>query len=102
VFKKIDRPNSKFITIIFEGEKKSVPAGITVTAAVLLIGVKHTRVSSVSDSPRAPYCQMGVCFECLMEINNVPNQQGCLTYIEEGMEIRRQLDQQKDTYEKEL
>jgi D-hydroxyproline dehydrogenase subunit gamma len=102
VFKKIDRPNSHFITIIFEGEKKSVPVGITVTAAVFLLGVKQTSVSSVSGSHRAPYCQMGVCFECLMEINNVPNQQGCLTYVEEGMEIRRQLDQQKDTHEKEL
>jgi predicted molibdopterin-dependent oxidoreductase YjgC len=100
MFKKIDRPDAHFVTIIFEGQKKTVPTGITVTAAVFLLGIKHTHLSPMSGSHRAPYCQMGVCFECLMEIDNVPNQQGCLTYVAEGMEIRRQLDQQKDTHEK--
>ena len=33
---------------------------------------------------------MGVCFDCLMEIDGVPNQQACMVPVAEGMAIRRQ------------
>jgi predicted molibdopterin-dependent oxidoreductase YjgC len=33
---------------------------------------------------------MGVCFECLMEIDGVANRQACLVPVTEGMQIRRQ------------
>jgi NADH dehydrogenase/NADH:ubiquinone oxidoreductase subunit G len=33
---------------------------------------------------------MGVCFDCLVEIDGVPNQQACLTAVREGMVIRWQ------------
>jgi D-hydroxyproline dehydrogenase subunit gamma len=33
---------------------------------------------------------MGICFECLMEIDGVGNRQACLTPITEGMRVRRQ------------
>ena len=45
----------------------------------------------MSGQGRAPYCMMGVCFECLMEIDGEPNQQGCLVIVREGMRIDRQL-----------
>ena len=35
---------------------------------------------------------MGICFECLIEIDGVANQQGCLRTVEPGMRIRRQRD----------
>ena len=31
---------------------------------------------------------MGVCFECLVEVNGKPNQQACLITPENGMEVR--------------
>ena len=34
---------------------------------------------------------MGVCFECLMEIDGTPNQQACLVPVAENMRINRQL-----------
>lgn len=39
---------------------------------------------------RGPYCHMGVCYECLMEIDGVPNQQSCLIPVREGMSVKRQ------------
>jgi predicted molibdopterin-dependent oxidoreductase YjgC len=33
---------------------------------------------------------MGVCFDCLIEIDGVPNRQACLTAAVDGMVIRRQ------------
>jgi predicted molibdopterin-dependent oxidoreductase YjgC len=49
------------------------------------------RRSVVCGLPRAPLCMMGVCFECLVEIDGQPNQQGCLARVREGMRIRRQM-----------
>jgi NADH dehydrogenase/NADH:ubiquinone oxidoreductase subunit G len=33
---------------------------------------------------------MGVCFECLVEIDDIPARQSCLITVQEGMVIRRQ------------
>jgi predicted molibdopterin-dependent oxidoreductase YjgC len=49
------------------------------------------RASPVSGAPRAPYCLMGVCFECLVEVDGVRDRQACLTTIRDGMRVRRQL-----------
>lgn len=77
-------------TIIFDGRPMTVPAGISVAAALLANGARDFRYSVVGQSPRAPYCMMGVCFECLVEIDGVPARQGCMVSVREGMKIRRQ------------
>jgi predicted molibdopterin-dependent oxidoreductase YjgC len=76
----------------FEYEGRTVEArpGDTVAAALLAAGETPLRITAVSGSPRAPYCMMGVCFECLMEIDGVGNRQACLTSVAEGMQVRRQ------------
>ncbi|WP_246340635.1 (2Fe-2S)-binding protein [Aminobacter ciceronei] len=76
--------------IAFEGNPLKVPAGISVAAALLASGARHFRSSVVGQAPRAPYCMMGVCFECLVEIDGVPAQQGCAVSVREGMRISRQ------------
>jgi len=78
------------ITLQFEGEQISVPAGTSVAAALLLKGAGHFRTTPVKSSPRAPYCMMGICFECLVEIDGKPSRQACLTTVREGMVVRRQ------------
>lgn len=78
------------LTLIVNGETVTVPHGFTAAAAMLLHGEGATRATALSGEGRAPYCMMGVCFECLMEINGEPNQQGCLTTVTEGMRINRQ------------
>ena len=90
MFKRRVLDDTEMVTITFEGERVSVPAGISVAAAVLSIGAGHTRTSAVSGAARAPYCQMGVCFECLMEIDGIPNRQACMIPVQTGMRIKRQ------------
>lgn len=82
--------NSHRVTLSFNGEPLNVPAGISVAAALLLSGVERFRATPVSESPRAPYCMMGVCFECLVTIDGVPNRQSCLIDVAEGMQVRSQ------------
>jgi len=79
------------VTIKFEGNAITVPAGISVAAALLVGGVRDFRSSVVGHAPRAPYCMMGVCFECLVEIDGVPARQSCIVPVQDGMQVRRQI-----------
>lgn len=45
---------------------------------------------STKHSKRAPYCMMGVCFECLVAIDGRPGRQSCLVAVKDGMVIQRQ------------
>ena len=81
----------KTVWIEFEGQSIEVPAGISVATAVLgHTDARHCRKSSISGENRAPYCLIGVCHECLMEINGKPYQQACMVIAEDGMVISRQ------------
>ncbi|MDF2642583.1 MAG: NAD(FAD)-dependent dehydrogenase [Pseudomonas sp.] len=82
--------STRTVNITFNDRPLSVPAGLSVAAALLMSGVNRFRATPVSEAPRAPYCMMGVCFECLVEIDGVPNRQSCLIEVDEGMRIRSQ------------
>ncbi len=93
MFKYYSEKTRPTVTIEFEGISLTVPDTITVAAAVLTAGENgYTRISQISGEKRAPYCFMGVCHECLMEIDGIPDQQACIIEVKEGMKIRRQLD----------
>ena len=68
----------------------TVPRGASAAAAVLLAGLAGARETAISGSGRAPYCMMGVCFDCLAEIDGVANRQSCMVTAQPGMRIRRQ------------
>ena len=55
--------------------------------AVLLAGLPAIRSTPVKGSPRLPYCMMGVCFDCLAEIDGVANRQSCMVTVAPGMRI---------------
>lgn len=77
------------ITIHFEGEPVVAFEGETVAAALLAAGRVFTRTTPVSGTRRGPFCMMGACFDCLMEIDGKSNQQGCMTAVREGLRVRR-------------
>ncbi len=90
MFKRLSELNGNTVTVNIEGEDVQVPVGETVAAAVLVHNLGYTRTTPISGSHRAPLCMMGVCFECLMEIDGLPNRQACQMQVTEGMKIRRQ------------
>jgi D-hydroxyproline dehydrogenase subunit gamma len=45
------------------------------------------RTTPVSGAQRGPFCMMGVCFDCLVEIDEQPNCQACTTRVAPGMRI---------------
>jgi len=89
-FRRLQEPGTHWINIEIEGEVVQVAEGETVAAAVLASGLCSCRTTVLSGDARAPFCMMGVCYECLMEIDGVPNRQTCQIEVKEGMKIRRQ------------
>jgi predicted molibdopterin-dependent oxidoreductase YjgC len=81
----------KTVTIILDGRPEKVSKGVSVAAAVLGTGEKQIRRSPVTGEPRSPFCLMGVCYECLMEIDGEQDRQSCQVEVREGMKINRQM-----------
>lgn len=88
-FKRLPEAPGQTVRIVFEGETLTALRGDSVAAAVLAAGHLGTRTTAVSGAPRGPFCMMGMCFECLVEIDEQPNRQSCLVEVQEGMIIRR-------------
>lgn len=86
-FREID-PATMRVTVRFDGQDLSLPEGANLAAALLAAGVVSLRDTPVSGAPRAPYCMMGACFDCLVQIDGV-TRQACMTEVSEGMEIAR-------------
>jgi len=90
MFKRLREPDADRVTIRFDERDIPCRRGDTVAAALLAAGVVSTRTAVVSGEERGPYCLIGNCFECLVEIDGVPNRQACLMPVREGMQVRRQ------------
>ena len=78
------------VTLSVDGRSVTARADDTVAAALFSAGLVQCRTTPVSGAPRAPYCMMGVCFDCLVTIDGVGNRQGCLVRVREGMSVETQ------------
>lgn len=90
MFRRLPEAAAPMVAVTIDGRTERVRAGDTVAAALLAAGILASRSSDVSGAPRAPYCMMGVCFECLITIDGVGNRQGCLVPVAAGMRIDTQ------------
>jgi hypothetical protein len=90
MFRKLHDPGPDAVTISIDGVAVAAELGETVAAVLLRQPDGWSRKTPISRSPRAPYCLMGVCFECLAEVDGVASVQTCLTPVKVGMQITRQ------------
>jgi len=73
------------VRIDIDGEALDVPVGISVAAAIARLPRPFRR--SVKGEARAPFCGMGICFECRVRIDNIAQQRACMTVVHEGMQV---------------
>lgn len=90
MFRKLHDPGTQAVTLFIDGRSVAAEIGESVAAVLLRQPEAWCRTTPVSESPRAPYCMMGVCFECLVEIDGLGSVQACLTPVRQGMRIARQ------------
>jgi predicted molibdopterin-dependent oxidoreductase YjgC len=90
MFQRLPELGGESAEVTIDGKTATVRAGDTVAAVLIAAGLDHCRTTPVSGAPRAPYCMMGVCFDCLVTIDGVGNRQGCLVRVRPGMAIETQ------------
>lgn len=78
------------VSVTVDGRAVEAREGESVAAAMLAAGISQCRTTPVGGVPRAPYCMMGVCFDCLVTVDGVGNRQGCLVRVRDGMAIETQ------------
>ena len=65
--------------ITVDGERITAYEGETIAAALLAAGQLILRYTAKNNQPRGMYCGIGLCHECMMEINGIPNTRACQT-----------------------
>ena len=83
----IEREDAGQIIIEFEGQPVTAQEGDTVAAALLRAGYWTFRMTAVNGRARGPFCMMGACFDCLVEIEGVARQ-ACMIEVRAGLDIR--------------
>jgi sarcosine oxidase subunit alpha len=73
------------VQITLDGAVVEVPDGISVAAAIAHAGQTFRR--SIGGDRRAPFCGMGVCFECRVCIDGKAHQRSCMVMVREGMQV---------------
>lgn len=90
MFRRLPQPESCTVSLSVDGKPVTAFAGDSVAAALLSAGILACRATPVSGAPRAPYCMMGVCFECLVTIDGVGSRQACVARVRDGMRVETQ------------
>ena len=81
--------HSSQISFAFEGQILNAYPGDSVAAALTSYGIMDLRETSSGES-RGIFCGMGVCHECLVDIDGEQNKRACMTKLKNGMKINRQ------------
>ena len=81
----IDRKEKVNITV--NGKEITAYKGETLLAALIAAGYKGMKRSPLAKESRGALCGMGVCFECIVTVNDIPNIRACMTEVENNMKV---------------
>lgn len=76
------------VPVTCDGVMLDLPLGANLAAALLATGIDVFRHTPVSGAPRGPFCMMGACFDCLVEIDGVVRQ-ACIVDVSDGLIVRK-------------
>ncbi|MET7750749.1 (2Fe-2S)-binding protein [Micromonospora sp. NPDC005367] len=71
----------------FRGTTVAAEPGQSVAAALIAAGVTHWRTTGRGGRPRGLFCGIGVCFDCLITVDGIPDQRACLVAAADGMRL---------------
>jgi D-hydroxyproline dehydrogenase subunit gamma len=78
------------VEILLDGEPAVAYEGESVAAAVMAARSLALRRTG-DDEPRGYFCGMGVCFDCVMVVDGVPQTRTCVTWVRDGMAVEHQI-----------
>ncbi|WP_331770478.1 (2Fe-2S)-binding protein [Embleya sp. NBC_00888] len=74
------------VSITLDGRPHTVPSGRSLAAALIATDRPVTRYDRAG-RPRAPYCGMGVCFDCVVTVDGTPLVRACQEPVRSGMRV---------------
>ncbi|MFB0872619.1 MULTISPECIES: (2Fe-2S)-binding protein [unclassified Sphingobium] len=94
MFRKIEPRGSggNQVRLSVDGALLNAEEGEPVAAVLLRVAPFTSRNTPVTGAARAPYCMMGACFDCLVEIDGETSMRACMKGVREGMVVRRQTE----------
>jgi D-hydroxyproline dehydrogenase subunit alpha len=78
------------IAFKFEGRRITARSGQSLAAALTEAGYRDFRYTSGGDY-RGLFCGIGVCQDCLLTVDGVPNRRACMTPATPGTDVNRQV-----------
>ena len=75
------------IKVTVDDQPVEAYAGETVATVLMASGHDIFQNTEHDHTPRTLYCGMGVCFNCVVTVDGVPNVRACVTPVSEGMVI---------------
>jgi predicted molibdopterin-dependent oxidoreductase YjgC len=82
--------SGELVELEVDGQPITARSGRSIAAALLEQGEPRLR-RSPSGAPRGVYCGIGVCFECRVHVEGRGTVRACVTPVEDGMRIVRDL-----------
>ncbi len=78
------------LDMVVDGRSVVAYEGESIAAALFAAGVRITRWTARTCSPRGYFCGMGVCQDCLVTVDGSPNVRACMTTVREGLRVETQ------------
>jgi NADPH-dependent 2,4-dienoyl-CoA reductase/sulfur reductase-like enzyme len=80
---------SDSVSFTFEGRDLEGRPGESLAAALTAAGVRGFRTTRTG-AERGIFCGMGVCQDCLVEVDGQSNRRACMTKLDRSMSVRRE------------
>jgi hypothetical protein len=74
------------VAFLFAGEPVHARAGESIAMALWAAGRRELRRSSRDGAPRGVFCNMGICYECLVRIDGAPVR-ACMVAVADGLVV---------------
>jgi predicted molibdopterin-dependent oxidoreductase YjgC len=74
------------VIFTFDGHPVAAHSGETVLAALTRAGIHHLRDAPNDDAPRGGFCCMGLCQECVVQIDGL-RVESCRQQVSDGLSV---------------
>jgi predicted molibdopterin-dependent oxidoreductase YjgC len=85
-YRDLGRSGSIKVHVRFDGAALMLPEGENLAGALLVAGILPFRHIPVSGAPRGPFCMMGACYDCFVQLDGTVKQ-ACMLRVVVGMDI---------------
>jgi predicted molibdopterin-dependent oxidoreductase YjgC len=83
---------SEEVTLTLDGISVSGVIGQSIAGVILASGTVGFRRTSIAGAPRGVFCGIGVCFDCLVEVNGLRDVRACQRRASNGDVVVTQYD----------